>query len=195
MRLRELPCWWTCGGAESGKREGRSSVPPHTLTQCLSSIWKNTETRDKREEEENHVPRNVWTLSHLIFTTPGGGRGNPLQYSRLKYPQGQSSLEGTVEPNVTERLSMCAHTPHSITKVERFIFHFKQEGFKSEQFVLSVVKHKTDKLWSGNSNSWWWGSKIHSYQKRRESLLRSRGPRSVCCTQMFPPCRLGWFHF
>ena len=43
--------------------------------------------------------------------SPGGGRGNPLQYSYLKNVHGQSSLvqgyspQGHKESNMTERLS------------------------------------------------------------------------------------------
>ena len=45
---------------------------------------------------------------------PGGGHGNPLQYSRLENPHGQRSLAGYdpwshKELNMTERLSTAQH--------------------------------------------------------------------------------------
>ena len=46
--------------------------------------------------------------------SPGGGHGNPLQYSCLKNPHGQWSLAGYSplghkESDVTERLSTASH--------------------------------------------------------------------------------------
>ena len=46
--------------------------------------------------------------------SPGGGHGNPLQYSCLENPHGQRSLEGyspwsCKESDMTERLSTAQH--------------------------------------------------------------------------------------
>ena len=48
--------------------------------------------------------------------SPGGGHGNPLQYSCLENPRGQRSLEGyspwgRKEMDMTERLSTVQHIP------------------------------------------------------------------------------------
>ena len=46
--------------------------------------------------------------------SPGGGHGNPLQYSCLKNPHGQRSLVGCIhgvaELDMTERLSTAQHS-------------------------------------------------------------------------------------
>ena len=49
--------------------------------------------------------------------SPGGGYGNPLQYSCLENPHGQRSLVGSSplhhkESDITERLSMHTHGVH-----------------------------------------------------------------------------------
>ena len=42
---------------------------------------------------------------------PGGGHGNPLQYSCLENPMGRGAWqESLIELDMTERLSMRAHT-------------------------------------------------------------------------------------
>ena len=55
---------------------------------------------------------NVGDLGSIpeLGTSPGGGHGNPLQYSCLEKPQGQRSLAGCSpwvlkESDMTERLS------------------------------------------------------------------------------------------
>ena len=41
--------------------------------------------------------------------SPGGGHGNPLQYSCLENPHGQRTLVGCKETHMTERLSTAQH--------------------------------------------------------------------------------------
>ena len=45
----------------------------------------------KRDRESSALSSSYNTPNPII---PGGGHGNPLQYSRLKNPHGQRSLEG-----------------------------------------------------------------------------------------------------
>ena len=51
--------------------------------------------------------------------TPGGGHGNPLQYSCLEYPHGQRSMAGyspwgCKESGMTERLSIAHNCFYSV---------------------------------------------------------------------------------
>ena len=60
-------------------------------------------------------PPAMWDKGHLVVIpglerSPGGGHGNPIQYSCLENPHGQRSLvgyrpQGHKESNTTERLS------------------------------------------------------------------------------------------
>ena len=54
-----------------------------------------------------------WSLIPGLGRSPGGGHGNPLQYSFLENPHGQRSLEGCSpwgceELDITEQLSTYA---------------------------------------------------------------------------------------
>ena len=67
----------------------------------------------KAGEESSH---NVGDLGLIpgLGRSPGGGYGNPLQYSCLENPHGQRSLAGYSpwsykESNMTERLSTVQH--------------------------------------------------------------------------------------
>ena len=44
-------------------------------------------------------------LTPGLGRSPGGGRGNPLQYACLENPHGQRSLAGYKESDTTEQLS------------------------------------------------------------------------------------------
>ena len=50
----------------------------------------------------------------LLGRSPGGGNGNPLQYSCLEKPMGKGALQGTVhrvaESDTTEHPSMSPYT-------------------------------------------------------------------------------------
>ena len=55
--------------------------------------------------------------------SPGGGHGNPLQYSCLENPHGQRSLVGyslwdPKESDMTEQLSTAQHSPAKTTEVQ-----------------------------------------------------------------------------
>ena len=53
--------------------------------------------------------REIWIESPGLGRSPGGGHGNPLQYSCLENPHGQRSLagysHGVAESDTTEGLS------------------------------------------------------------------------------------------
>ena len=63
---------------------------------------------------------------------PGGGQGNPLQYSCLENPHGQRSLAGPwsrKESNTTERLSTAQHSTYN-TELNCDVQNKKEEGIK-----------------------------------------------------------------
>ena len=69
--------------------------------------------------------------------SPGGGHGNPLQYSCLENPHGQRSLVGyslwgRTESDRTEQLSTQAHTQHSCQTLPR-------EKRKGQRFIFRLL--------------------------------------------------------
>ena len=78
---------------------------------CICSIWWGFPRNSAAKESACHA--------EVIFLgwedSPGGGHGNPLQYSCLETPHGQSSLvgyypQGGKESDTTERLSTAQHS-------------------------------------------------------------------------------------
>ena len=63
----------------------------------------------------------TWVQSLGWEDSPGGGHGNPLQYSCLETPHGQSSLVGYSpwghkESNTTEQLSTAQHNSSDLMR-------------------------------------------------------------------------------
>ena len=58
--------------------------------------------------------KNLSAVQETWIGSPGGGHGNPLQYSCLENPQGQRSLAGPwghEELDTTEQLITAQHNP------------------------------------------------------------------------------------
>ena len=58
--------------------------------------------------------KNLSAVQETWIGSPGGGHGNPLQYSCLENPQGQRSLAGPwgrEELDITEQLITAQHNP------------------------------------------------------------------------------------
>ena len=82
--------------------------------------------------------------------SPGGGHGNPLQYSCLENPQGQRSLEGysRKESDMAEQLSRL-YIYHNIVK--QLLFNeklFKKEPFHGMALLFSFCYRKNESIWN-----------------------------------------------
>ena len=85
----------------------------------------------------------AYNLRHLgsipgLGRSPGGGHGNPLQYSCLENPRGQRSLAsyspwGHKESDTTERLS--THTPYQWSVINLKFF----SNWTSEKYYIGTV--------------------------------------------------------
>ena len=65
------------------------------------------------------------SLIPVLGRSPGGGNGNPLQYSCLENPHGKRSLVGYSpwghkELNTTERLSTAQHATYNVLQLIAF---------------------------------------------------------------------------
>ena len=73
----------------------------------------------------------TWVPSLGLGRSPGGGHGNPLQYSFLENSHGQRSLVGyspwnCKESNMTEQLSTAQHITEWLVKDFNSHFMFKE---------------------------------------------------------------------
>ena len=77
--------------------------------------------------------------------SPGGGHGNPLQYSGLENPHGQKSLAGysswgRKETDMTEHPKhTCTHTDNNLN-VTYVLFHLNSEGNTISILTLQLRK-------------------------------------------------------
>ena len=106
--------------------------------------------------------------------SPGGGHGNPLQYSCLENPHGQRSLAGCSpwvhkESDMTERLSTAQHISFYPQKCLNLPLIFKNNLLKFPTQKLIVLSFST--LYTNhiivlinlpNSNNHSWGSLINA---------------------------------
>ena len=90
-----------------------------------------------------------------LRTSPGGGHGNPLQYSCPDYPHGQSSLVGYSPWGRKE-----SDTPYSLLVVflfREFISASNEwSGINFLTLSIHLLGFKATPLWPGQNQLLWW---------------------------------------